>query len=148
MTHEGIPIDGLVLVCDGAKALFLKNEGRPHKSHLTTVEFFNEPHPAAHDLGTERPGRVYQSFSSARSTSEERDLHNEAEIAFLIKIAGELDRMVTADAIRAVILVAPPSALGILRKHLTPVVQSALQKEIGKDLTHLSVGEIEEHLAA
>jgi protein required for attachment to host cells len=47
-----------------------------------------------------------------------------------------------------VILVAPPKALGIFRKHMTPALRGLIKAEVGKDLAQLSTPEIEKHLAA
>jgi len=143
-----IPYDGLVLVCDGTKALLFRNAGDKDLVNLQTLESFKQPVPAAHDLGADRPGRVYQSMSTARSTSEERDLHTEAEVAFLVNIAKELDRVVKDQASKSVTVVAPPKALGVLREHFSAALKSVIVAEIGKDLAHLSTGEIESHLTA
>jgi len=148
MDNVQISHDGWVLVCDGTKALVLKNHGNADAVALKTVEVFDEPQPPARDLGTSKPGRVYQSFSSARSSTEETDWHDENEIAFLIKIAGELDRLVSAHAIKNIIIVAPPRALGVLRQHLSTQVRAVVTAEIGKDLVRHSTHDIEKHLAA
>jgi protein required for attachment to host cells len=147
MEQVKIPRHAYVLVCDGAKALLFRNEGDAELVNLKAVEHFAEFEPAAHDLGTDRPGRVYQSHGSARSAVEETDFHEAGEAAFLGRVAKELDRLVEAEKAHAVIVVAPPKALGILRPHFSPAVKAAIKGEIGKDIAHLPTDEIEKHLA-
>jgi len=61
-----IPRHALVLVCDGARALLFRNAGDAELVNLETVEHFAVSVPPAHDLGTDRPGRVHQSHGAAR----------------------------------------------------------------------------------
>lgn len=148
MEHMRVPRKSWVVVCDGARAIILRNEGDAELLNLKTVEAFDEKHPSTAELGTDRPGRVYQSQGKARSSNEETDWHNEAEIAFLGRVADTLDRLVGEHAVKSLIVIAPPKALGVLRGHFKPHVQAVISAELAKDLTSLTVGEIEKHLAA
>lgn len=147
MERAMIPWQGWVVVLDGAKALMLRNDGDAELVNLKTVDVFEEHQPPAHELGTDRPGRVHQSHGTARSATEETDFHEAGEAAFIAGIAAGLDRAVREHAIKSLTVVAPPKALGVLREHLTPAVRAVVGKEIAKDLVHLSTGEIEKHLA-
>lgn len=146
MEHITITRHALVLVCDGAKALLFRNEGDADLVNLSAVEHFATFEPPARDLGTDRPGRVYQSHGSARSAVETTDFHEAAETEFLASVAAELGKLVTAEKPKALFIVAPPRALGILRQHFSEAVRAAVTGEIAKDIAHLPTNEIERHL--
>ena len=143
-----VPRHGWVVLCDGAKALLMRNDGSSNRPRLVLADTFAQRHHATHDLGTERPGRVYQSHGAARSATEGTDLHDAGEVAFLAKVADTLDRAVREHGVTNLLLVAPPRALGVLRHQLTPAVQAAVIGDIAKDLVRLPTSEIEQHLAA
>ncbi|MDD2875922.1 MAG: host attachment family protein [Acidiphilium sp.] len=147
MEHPLIPTNSVVVVCDGAKALILRNDGDATQLSLSVVDAATAPEPATRDLGTERPGRVYQSVGMARSAVEETDFHSLAETVFLIKLGQRVDALVNDGAAKHIVLVAPPKSLGILRASLAPATRAAIAAEIPKDLAHLSIVEIERHLA-
>lgn len=142
-----IPTNAWVLVCDGAKALTFRNDGDLDTVSLTLVDNEAEPAPPTRELGTDRPGRVVESSGTGRSAVDETDLHAEAEAAFLAQTIERLDHGVREHDVRHLILVAPPKALGIIRKHLTPALKAVIAAELDKDYAGLSTPEIERHLA-
>ncbi|MGC9270928.1 host attachment protein [Acidiphilium sp.] len=147
MKHPLIPNDGVVVVCDGGKALILRNDGDPTQLSLSVIDAMVELEPATHELGADRPGRVYQSVGMARSAVAAADYHDVAETAFLARLAQRLDGLVSDGAAAHIVLVAPPKPLGILRERLSGTARAAIEAEIPKDLAHLSIVEIERHLA-
>jgi len=138
----------LVVVCDGRKALFLQNDGDEQYLNLVTCEAREQADPPNRELNTDRPGRVHQSAVAARSAVELTDRHDEAERSFIEGVAARLSQLATQDKRRHVVVVAPPRALGILRKAYAPALRTAVAAEIGHDWTHLPVYEIEQHLKA
>jgi protein required for attachment to host cells len=46
------------------------------------------------------------------------------------------------------VLVAPPKALGILRKHLAPATRAVVIGEVAKDLVKFPIPEIEKYLSS
>lgn len=138
----------LVVVCDGAKAILLADAGIAPAPRLSVVEAFAEPHPPSAALGTDRPGRVHESATTARSATEESDLHAQAEAAFLGRVAGRIDALLEAGEVPPrILLVAPPKALGTLREQLSARVKAHLEGEIAKDLVKMPVDEIGRHIA-
>lgn len=137
-----------ILVCDGSKALLFRNEGDALALNLKLAEVAFEPHPPTRELGTERPGRVHESLGSSRSAVQAPDWHEQAEVDFLRGVARTIDEVVRAKHIKQLVLVAPPKALGELRRHLTAATNAVLSAEIDKDLARLSTKEIERHLTA
>ena len=148
MARVTIPWMGWVLVCDGARALIFRNRGDGELLDLETIDAMAEPHPRARELGADRPGRVHESQGEGRSAVAEIDRHEAAEVEFLARVAARLDERLTAAERKTLVVVAPPRVLGVLRQCLTPVAKEALTAEIGKDLVHLSTGDIEKRLAA
>jgi len=79
---------------------------------------------------------------------EDTDWHEQAEADFLKEVAGKIEKLVQSHEIKAMILVAPPKALGILRPELASLPEGVLRAEVDKDLVKMTVPEIEKHLAA
>ena len=137
-----------VLACDGSKALLFQNVGDAKAIELKTVEVFVEPHPPARELGTDRPGRVYESMGGSRSSARETDRHQQAEDRFLHETAGKIDALVRAGTITSLVLAAPPRAMGVLRTQISPATKEVILAEITKDMVKLPTAEIQQHLAA
>ncbi len=137
-----------IVVCDGKKALLLENIGDEKFLNLKTKEVHEHPDPKTHDLGTDAPGRAFQSLGHSRSAVEQTDWHEQAEQRFLHTLVSHLDAAVNGGKTKSLIVVAPPRALGVLRQAYSHTVRSALRGEIDKDFVRLPVHEIERHLAA
>ncbi len=149
-SYDKIKIDAgaWVVVCDGRKALILRNEGDATFPNLRTHETHEHENPPTREQGADAPGRVHESVGTARSSVEPTDWHEEAERAFLRKIAARLDAAVAAGEARTLVVVAAPRALGALRPLLGKAAREAIAAEVDRDMVKLPVYEIEKHLAA
>lgn len=136
-----------VVVCDGGKALVLENAGDDKFPNLKTRETFAHDNPKTHEQGTGAPGRSHDSTSPSRSAVEQTDWHDQAEQAFLHRLAGHLGKAVEAHQAQSIVLVASPRALGMIRPAYSHALKAAIRAEIAKDLVKLPVYEIEKHLA-
>jgi protein required for attachment to host cells len=137
-----------VVVCDGKKALVLENAGDEKFLNLKTREVYEQPGLKTRELGTDAPGRAFSSVGAGRSAMEPTDWHTQEEARFLRKLAERLDAAVNAGQVQALILIAPPRALGVLRQTYSHGLRAAIRAEIDKDFVKLPVHEIEKHLAA
>ncbi len=137
-----------VVVCDGKKGLVLENLGDAEFLNLRTIYVFDHPDRKTHELGTDAPGRTVSSVGEARSTMEPTDWHEQEEERFLRMLASYLDAQVKAGRTKALIVVAPPRALGVLRQAYSSGMRDAVQAEIDKDFVMLPVHEIEQRLSA
>jgi protein required for attachment to host cells len=137
-----------VVVCDGAKALVLENVGDEVHPNLKTRQVYEQKAPKTHEQGTDAPGRALQSVGAKRSAMEQTDWHEQDEQHFLTDLVRKLDAAVTAGDAKAIVIVAPPRALGVIRQTYSPRLKEALRAEIDKDLVKMPVHEIEKHLAA
>ena len=147
MSKLKIPHDAFVLVGDGRKALFLRNEGDEKFPNLKTERLFEDENPPTHEQGSERPGRVSKALDSGqRSAVEPVDWHHIEEHRFVKKVAAAMEQVVRTRKAPALVVVAPPRTLAELRGAFHRDVQALVIAEVNKDLTKHSVGEIEQHL--
>jgi protein required for attachment to host cells len=135
-----------VVVCDGAKALVLENDGDIRVPKLKTVQVFEQKDLATHILGTDAPGRTFNSVGSARSAVEQTDWHDQAERAFLTQLAQHLEEALASGKTKSLIIVASPRALGMIRSAYSHAVKGAVRIEVDKDLVKMPVHEIEKRL--
>ena len=136
-----------VVVCDGAKALVLENAGSRKTPRLRTREVYQHDDPKTHELGTDRPGRSFSSVGHGRSAMEQTDRHDQAEQRFLARLAARLDKAVLGGETPSLIVVAPPRAIGMLRKEFSTHVRQAIRAEVEKDYVMMPIDEITRHLA-
>lgn len=137
-----------VVVCDGAKALVLENVGDAKFPNLKTRDVYEQKSLATSELGTDKPGRSFSSFSHGRSAVEQTDWHDQAEQTFLTELAQKLDVAVSSHQVKSLIVVAPPRALGMIRSHYSHAVRAAVRAELDKDYVKMPVHEIEKRLTA
>jgi protein required for attachment to host cells len=135
-----------VVVCDGRKALILENVGDEKFPTLRTKEVLEHKSPPTHEQGADQPGRAFGSVGNVRSAVGQTDWHDEAEHAFLHDLAGRLDAAIGAGSAKSLIVIAPPRAMGMIRKAYSPQLRAAVRKEVDKDLVKFPVYEIEKLL--
>jgi len=137
-----------VVVCDGAKALLLENVGDAKFPNLKTLEVLEQKDLPTHELGTDAPGRAFNSVGNLRSAVGQTDWHDQSERQFLTHLAQHLDQAITAGKIKSLIVVASPRALGMLRPAYSHALKDAVRVELDKDLVKHPVHEIEKHLTS
>jgi protein required for attachment to host cells len=137
-----------VVVCDGAKALIFENIGDTDIPNFKTREVHEHADAKTHELGTDAPGRSFNSVGNARSSVEQTDWHDQAEREFLTRLAQRLEKAVEAGEMKSLIVVAPPRALGMLREAYPGQLKPAIREEVAKDYVKMPVDQIEKHLTA
>ena len=144
-----VPHNGFVLVADGKKMLFFRNEGDAEFLKLEVERKREQEVGADRDMKTDAAGRTFNASSGAgRSTYEEVDFHQLQEDRFAAEAAEMLKQRALRNDFESVIIVAPPRTLGELRKHYHKEVEKRLAGEIAKDLTGHPVPEIEKIIQA
>jgi protein required for attachment to host cells len=164
-----VPHNAFVLVADGRKMLFFRNEGDGEFPNLKVEDAQEHPNPADRDqktgpaggasgsqMGSNAPGAARQggeggpngggqggAFAPSRGTMEEVDFHQQEEDRFAAEVADMLKRRALAHEFEHLVIVAPPKTLGELRKHYHKEVESRLAGELAKDLTGHTVPDIE-----
>ena len=124
----------------------MENTGDINVPHLKTVQVFEQKSLPTHALGTDAPGRSFNSVGNARSAVEQTDWHDQAERAFLAHLVRHLDDAVAEGKAKSLIVVAPPRALGMIRPAYSHALKSAVRVEVDKDFVKMPVHEIEKHL--
>ena len=142
-----VPHNAFVLVADGRKMLFLRNEGDAEFPNLQVEDVREQDNPATSDQGTDAPGTAFSSTGSGRSSYEQTDFHQIEEDRFAAGAAAMLNGRALRNEFESLIVIAPPKTLGELRKHYHVEVSNRLTGEIDKDLTGHTVPQIEEALA-
>ena len=135
-----------VVVCDGRKALILENAGDEMFPNLRNKEVHEHEDSKTQELGSDAPGRSFSSVGSAHSAMEQTDWHDQEEQRFLHALTGRLDAALGAGETKALIMIAPPRALGVLRSSYSPNLRNAIRQEIDKDYVRMPIYEIEKHL--
>jgi protein required for attachment to host cells len=136
-----------IAVCDGRKAIILENEGDAEYPTFAVREVMEHASLANRDLDSDKPGRVWESATTARSAIEPVDHHDLDEQAFLSEVSDRLDALLAANQLQHLIMVAPPRALGVLRKLYSPALRGAIRAEVDQDLVKVPVGELEDKFA-
>lgn len=137
-----------VLIADGKKALFLRNDVDEIDPTLNVVRVEEHENPPTHEQGTDEPGRRADKGPGQRSAMQETDWHRLSEVRFADDLADLLYRYAHKGAFKRIVLVAPAPVLGELRKKLHKEVAERVVAEIGKDLTNHPIDEIEKMLKA
>ena len=135
-----------VLVCDGANAILLKNDGDAIAPKLGVVHSQKQSVPPTRELGRDAPPRVHQRVGAKRSSVERPDLHDRQEERFAREIVQDIQARMSSDKIGALIVVAPPRFLADLRRFFPGPVRKIIVAEIAKDLTNLPTQEIEDYI--
>lgn len=140
-----------VVVMDGCKAMFFRNIGDVNFPKLKLESEKSQPGLKDHEIRSDAPGRTMWTGGAGNalgiSAYEEPDFKRLEEERF----AGEITEILKEKALQndfdALIIVAPPKALGEMRKHYHKEVSARLKAEISKDLTGHTIEKIEKILA-
>jgi protein required for attachment to host cells len=135
--------DTLVLVADGRKSLFLRNEGDAEHLNLVVEDQHGHVDLADHELKAGAPGRSFASVGSRRSAIEETDYHQMEEDRFAADTAALLSKRAHANGFEQLIIIAPPRTLGELRRHYDKAVESRIVAEVDKDLVNHPIDKLE-----
>ncbi|MCR5857573.1 host attachment family protein [Mesorhizobium sp. J428] len=137
-----------VVVADGEKALFLRNEGDALYPNLEVVREIREENPPTREQGSDRPGRFNDGPSVHRSAVADTDWHRAQKEKFADDIADRLYRLAHRGEFNKLVIVAPPLVLGEMRRKLHKEVSDRIVGEVPKTLTNHPVYEIEKLLMA
>ncbi len=126
-----IPHGTLVAVLDGRALKLHRNSGEETHPKLTPLPV---PTLAGHggDAG-----------KGHRSSSANPDHHTAEEDCFLAAVADWLNGQAVAGKIEHLVVVAPPRALGELRRHYHKPLAEKVLLELHKDLTDRPLAELE-----
>lgn len=124
-----------VVVADGARGTVYVNEGTAFEPRLQSVRNYEQHHARTSELGDSKPSRTFESTGHSRSAMETPDLHQRAEDRFVDAIMSDLAKDAAAGSFEHVVIIAPPVALGEMRKVVDAHLGSRIALWIDKDLT-------------
>lgn len=137
-----------VVVADGEKALFLKNEGDAKFPDFQVVHEMEQENRPTREQGVERSGRHSDGPSAHKSAFQETDWHRLNKERFADDIAERLYKLAHAGTFDRLVIVAPPQVLGEMRRKLHKEVADKVVAEIPKTITNQPVWDIEKMLKA
>jgi protein required for attachment to host cells len=136
-----------ILIADGGRARILETTGKRQDMHLVAGSQSRLYNPPSHEQGRDAPGRVYESVGHARHAIEARnDPHTALEALFTSQLATMLADHSAKEAFDRLVVIAPATMLGNLRKMIKPEVRDKIVAEIDKDLTRVPNNEIASHI--
>ena len=139
----GLPNNALVLVADGRKVLFFRNHGDESQIDLRTEAHDERDDRKDREIRTDAPGTVQQSAGYGHSTYEETDFKQQEEDRWVKDAAEELKVRVLRNDFDALAIIAPPKALGVLRKELHKEVERRIVCTINKEMSGRPIPDIE-----
>ncbi|MFD1788900.1 host attachment family protein [Sphingomonas floccifaciens] len=147
-----VPHNAVVVVADGRKMLFLRNEGDGLAPNLQVEHAEEQSNPSDGEQKTDQAGRAASTrggaFAAGGGTMGEVDFHQQEEDRFAADTAALLKKRALANDFEKLIIIAPPRTLGELRKHYHKEVSDRLAGELAKDLTGHPIPDIEKALIA
>jgi len=139
-----LPHDALVLVADGRKMLLFRNQGDENQIDLRTESHDSRRYQRKdREIKTDAPRTTKQSFGYGRSTYEEPDFQQQEEDRWIKDAADELKRRVLRGDFEALAIVAPPKALGVLKKCLHKEVERRIVCTVNKEMSGRPIPDIE-----
>jgi protein required for attachment to host cells len=141
-----LPHNALVLVADGTKCLFLRNHGDHNQIDLRTESHDRRQDRKDREIKTDAPGGTRQARGFGRPAMDEPDFHQQEEDRWVKDAAEELKRRALRNDFDALAVIAPPKALGYLKKCLHKEVEKRTVLTINKEMTDRPIPDIEELL--
>ena len=138
-----IPHGALVFVGDGKKMLFLRNQGDSDLLDLRTESHEVRADPMDREIKTDAPGTQGQRWGDGRPTMDEADFHQQGEDRWVREAAEELNRRAIANEYDDLVIIAPPKALGVLRKKLHKEAERRIVLTVNKEMTDRPIPDIE-----
>lgn len=141
-----LPNQALVFVTDGRKMLFLRNHGDENQIDLRMEAHDERADRKDREIRSDGPGTQKQSLGFGRPAMEETDFHQQDEDRWVKDAADKLKQRALRNDFEALAIVAPPKALGILRKELHKEVERRVVATFNKEMTDRPIPDIEDLL--
>ncbi|MAQ85156.1 MAG: Host attachment protein [Maritimibacter sp.] len=136
-----------VLIADGEKALFLRNDLDEENLDLNVVRIEEQDNPSDREQSANRPGRMQDTGVGQRSALDDTDWHELAKERFADDLADILYKQAHKGRFDEIVICAAPKTLGELRDKLHKEVASKVIAEIPKDLTNHPLDKVEQMLS-
>lgn len=137
----------MTIVADSSKARIFTTDSP--KSPLREIDTINHPEGRMHeqDMTSDLPGKISGTGKSGGHAYQDTIEPKQHEInAFAKRIADYMEDVRNSDNIASLLIVAAPTFLGELRKHMSDEVKDMVAFELDKNLTQHRVEDIRNHL--
>ena len=141
-----LPHNALVLVADGRKMLFFRNRGDENQIDLRTEAHDKRADRKDREIKTDAPGTSKQSFGYGAPALDEPDFQQQEEDRWVKDAADKLKARALRNDFEALAIIAPPKALGVLRKELHKEVERRVVATFNKEMTDRPIADIEDLL--
>ena len=140
-----LPNNALVLVADGRKALFLRNQGDARQIDLRTTSHQEREDRKDSDIKTDASGQSPAPAGTglAGGTMREPDFHQQEEDRFARDLADRVNTMALSGKFDALVVIAPARTMGELRPLWHKETAAKLVGEHVKEMTDRPVSDIE-----
>lgn len=138
-----LPNNALVLVTDGRKTLFFRNQGDENQIDLRTEAFEEREDAPDRDIKTDAAGSSKQSNGFGRPALGETDFHQLEEDRWAHNAAEAVNKRVLTNDFDALAIIAPPKTLGVLRKKLHKEAERRIVCQLPKEMTKRPIPDIE-----
>jgi len=136
-----------VLVAESSRAKIYAGKGL--RAPLTEIEDFIHPQGRLHegDLVSDSAGSDGGSIGQGRHVLDDETNAREKEaVVFARELASYLDVERGNEAFKSLVIIAPPTFLGLIRSCLSEDVRRMVSQQIDKNLIHKSAEEIHQYL--
>ena len=123
-----------ISLVDGKKFELFRNTGKDSHPELSAVD---APRLDEHNMG---------SGARHHASSAEKSGHQQQEDAHAASVVNWLNHQVNANAIKDLVVIAPPRTLGEMRRHYSHALKAVLRDELHKEATGSSGREVLETL--
>ncbi len=140
------PLTLCIAIVDGEHARFVQPDAN---NVLRTVQSVDSAsaHLRSRDIGSDRPGRAFESAGSAHhAVGQRHDLHRMEEAKFVRMIAEQLNAKVAVGEFDELLLVAPSRAMHELQGSLDAAAKAKLVGTLEKDLVKTPDHELWPHV--
>ena len=140
-----LPNNALILVADGRKALFLRNQGDEQQIDLRTASHRERDDRKDSDIKTDASGQSPAPAGTGLpgGTMGEPDFHQQEEDRFARDLAEKVNAMALAGQFDALVVVAPARTMGELRPLWHKEVGARIVGEHVKEMTDRPIPDIE-----
>ena len=140
-----LPNTALILVADGRKALFLRNQGDEQRIDLRTASHRTRDDRKDSDIKSDASGQSPAPAGTGLpgGTMGEPDFHQQEEDRFARDLAEKINAMALAGQFDALVVVAPARTMGELRPLWHKEVSARILGEHVKEMTDRPIPDIE-----
>ena len=140
-----LPNNALILVADGRKALFLRNQGDEQRIDLRTAAHRTRDDRKDSDIKTDASGQSPAPAGTGLpgGTMGEPDFHQQEEDRFARDLAEKVNAMALAGQFDALVVIAPARTMGELRPLWHKEVSARIVGEHVKEMTDRPIPDIE-----